>query len=88
MRNIGRSDTEITELGTLEGILGCVEAGPGFAVGPESAIRGYRNADQFILEPLPKPFAMVETHRVWRIDHRPVEAHKKLLDILGAPEVG
>lgn len=86
LRGAGRIDTEITELGTLEGILGCVEAGLGFAVAPESAVLGYRNADQLELEPLPMPFAKVETHLVWRIDHRPVEAHRKLLQILGASE--
>jgi DNA-binding transcriptional LysR family regulator len=80
--SIGRSDTEVTEMGTLEGILGCVEAGLGFAVGPESAIRGYRNADQLELDPLPAPFDLVETFLVWRIDHQPVDSHRKLCCIL------
>ncbi|MHA7775542.1 LysR family transcriptional regulator [Roseibium sp. M-1] len=79
----GRSDTQVTEMGTLEGILGCVEAGLGFAVGPESAVRGYRNADQLHLEPLPKPFRDVDTYLVWRLDHAPVDAHRKLLVVLG-----
>ncbi len=82
LRSIGRSDTEISEMGTLEGILGCVEAGLGFAVGPESAIRGYRNADQLVLDPLPSPFAEVETCLVWRIDHAPVTSHRVLIEIL------
>lgn len=82
LRSVGRSDTEVAEMGTLEGILGCVEAGLGFAVGPESAIRGYRNADQLSLSPLPAPFSDVATYLVWRIDHRPVQSHRQLIDIL------
>ncbi|WP_428645701.1 LysR family transcriptional regulator [Roseibium sp.] len=82
LRSIGRSDTEVTEMGTLEGILGCVEAGLGFAVGPESAIRGYRNAGELRIEPLPDPFAQVTTYLVWRNDHSPVESHRRLIGIL------
>jgi DNA-binding transcriptional LysR family regulator len=88
--SIGRSDTEVTEMGTLEGILGCVEAGLGFAVGPESAVRGYRSADRLVLEPLPETFGAVDTFLVWRIDHKPVDAHRKLLAVLaeGRKEAG
>jgi DNA-binding transcriptional LysR family regulator len=82
LRSIGRSDTEVAEMGTLEGILGCVEAGLGFAVGPESAVLGYRNADQLEVTPLPLPFSEVDTYLVWRIDHQPVESHRKLIEIL------
>jgi len=88
LASIGRSDTEVTEMGTLEGILGCVEAGLGFAVGPKSAILGYKNADQLQLEPLPVPFGTAETFLVWRIDHQPVDSHRKLCRILaGDPDV-
>jgi len=82
LTSIGRSDTEVTEMGTLEGILGCVEAGLGFAVTPERAVLGYRNADQLLLEPLSEPFRNVDTYLVWRIDHTPVDAHRKLLAVL------
>lgn len=82
LASIGRSDTDVTEMGTLEGILGCVEAGLGFAVGPKSAILGYRNADQLQLDPLPVPYGTVETFLVWRIDHQPVDSHRKLCSLL------
>ncbi|CTQ56916.1 HTH-type transcriptional regulator GltR [Roseibium album] len=84
LRSAGRSDTEVAEMGTLEGILGCVEAGMGFAVGPESAILTYRNADQLRLSPLPARFSKVDTYLVWRNDHRPVASHRQLIDILSA----
>ncbi|GAB2186357.1 LysR family transcriptional regulator [Roseibium sp. LAB1] len=83
--SIGQSDREVTEMGTLEGILGCVDAGLGFTVAPESAVLGFRNADQLKLSPLPAPFGDVVTYLVWRIDHKPVEAHRKLLEILAEP---
>jgi DNA-binding transcriptional LysR family regulator len=83
--SIGQSDREVTEMGTLEGILGCVEAGLGFTVAPESAVLGFRNADQLTTTPLPAPFGDAVTYLVWRIDHKPVEAHRKLLEILVEP---
>jgi DNA-binding transcriptional LysR family regulator len=72
-------------MGTLEGILGCVEAGLGFTVAPESAVLGFRNADQLTTTPLPAPFGDAVTYLVWRIDHKPVAAHRKLLEILVEP---
>lgn len=80
--SIGQSDREVTEMGTLEGILGCVEAGLGFTVAPESAVLGFRNADQLTTTPLPPPFGETVTYLVWRVDRKPVEAHRKLLEIL------
>ncbi|MBD1546600.1 LysR family transcriptional regulator [Roseibium aggregatum] len=82
LKSLGRSDTEITEMGTLDGILGCVAAGLGFAVAPEEAVRGARDADQIEIAPLPEPFATVDTFLVWRIDHVPVEAHRTLIEVL------
>ena len=82
LRELGRSDTEITELGTLEGILGCVEAGMGFAVVPELATRAYRTGAKLRINPLPRPFSDTTTHLTWRIDHAPSHAHVQLCELL------
>ena len=68
LRDLGRSDTAIVEMGTLDGILGCVEAGIGFAVVPEASASAYRNAQELRSTPLPTPFAISHTHLVWRRD--------------------
>ena len=82
LRHQGRIDTEVVEMGTLEGILGCVEAGMGFAVAPDRAIRGFRGVDSLALTPLPEPFATAETHLAWRVDHRPSQAQRALVRLL------
>jgi len=82
LKSLGRSDTQITEMGTLDGILGCVAAGLGFAVVPEEAVRGARDADRLEVSPLPEPFATVDTFLVRRLDHEPVEAHRTLIEVL------
>ncbi len=78
----GHSDTEIVEMGTLEGILGCVEAGMGFAVAPESAARKFHGISGLTLTPLPAPYGDVEVHLVWRIDHKPAQVHVTLCELL------
>jgi LysR family transcriptional regulator, cell division regulator len=85
LRGVGRGDTEAIEMGTLEGILGCVEAGMGFAVAPESAVQTFRGVGALELEPLPPAFGIVETLLAWRIDHRPTEAHLALCHLLKKP---
>lgn len=82
LRSEGRADTEILEMGTLEGILGCVEAGMGFAVAPESAIAQYRNADELSVRHLPPIYSSVKTFMIWRLDQQPGRAHRELIDIL------
>ncbi|WP_417678060.1 LysR family transcriptional regulator [Roseibium sp.] len=82
LKSLGRSDTEITEMGTLDGILGCVAAGLGFAVAPEQAVRGARDAGHLEISPLPDPYATVDTFLVCRIDHVPVESHRVLIEVL------
>lgn len=82
LRSEGLSDTETVEMGTLEGILGCVEAGMGFAVAPENAVQAFRGVDALELTPLPAAFGMVETLLAWRIDHKLTEAHNALFRLL------
>lgn len=88
LRRLGRSDTPAIELGTLEGILGCVEAGLGFAVVPEAAVSAARNANRLICTPLPAEVAASETYLVWRHDAAPVAAQRTLCALLEADEAG
>lgn len=82
LRANGKMDTEVLEMGTLEGILGCVATGMGFAVAPESAAEQYRDRDELLVTPLPAPFDTTTTHLVWRIDHEPAQVLRELLDII------
>lgn len=83
LRSEGRLDTEIVEMGTFEGILGCVETGMGFAIAPERAVRTYRPARALTLSPLPKRFAEIDTSLAWRRDTRPTHAMIALKNLLG-----
>ncbi|MEL6318725.1 MAG: LysR substrate-binding domain-containing protein, partial [Pseudomonadota bacterium] len=56
LRSEGRSDADVMEFGTLEGILGCVVAGLGFAVAPASAVAASAHAGRAPQTPLPAPF--------------------------------
>ena len=82
LRAEGRMDTEIVEMGSFDGILGCVEAEMGFAVAPLRAIRARGGREALTVTPLPKRFAAVETRLAMRRDTRPVKAAKALKDIL------
>ncbi len=81
LRDQGKSDTEILEMGTLEGILGCVDVGMGFAVAPKLAIASYRGVEDLVLSPLPKPFGATETLLAWRIDSQITSGLKSLIEI-------
>lgn len=70
---------EVLEMGSLEGILGCVEAGMGFAVAPRSAVEMYRNVEDLCVAQLPERYARVSTHLCWRLDHKPVRALRALI---------
>ena len=52
LRDTGRADTPIRDFGSLEAILGCVSAGMGFAVAPESAVRRYSDPETLKITPL------------------------------------
>lgn len=82
LRSLGKSDTRILDMGTLDGILGCVEAGIGFAVAPRVAVTAYRNADALQVTVLPSAFAVSETHLVWRRDSTMTRAHGILCGLL------
>ncbi len=81
LRNQGKSDTEILEMGTLEGILGCVDVGMGFAVAPKLAIESYRGAEDLALSPLPEPFGLTETLLAWRNDSQITKGLETLIEV-------
>jgi len=82
LRSQGKADTEIIEMGTLEGILGCVEAEMGFALVPRRAVKGYSGTAALKLSPLSKPYGDTVTYLVWRHDHAVSRAHKILCDLI------
>lgn len=84
LRREGKADLVVRDMGSLESILGLVEAGLGFAVAPESAVAGYRAAEALDLLPLPGAAGRSEIVLAWRHDHRPTSPHRRLIDLLGA----
>jgi DNA-binding transcriptional LysR family regulator len=68
LRASGRAPVEIMELGTLDGILGCVAVGLGIAVLPEAAVRLSVHAARLATSPLPEPHGRSETRLVFRRD--------------------
>lgn len=79
LRGLGRGDADIVEMGTLEGILGCVEAGMGVAVLPASAVGARHGAEPLDITALPDPLQHVETLLAWRYDRAPTHAHRALI---------
>lgn len=68
LREIGRPPARIMELGTLDGILGCVAAGMGRAVLPRAVIEGRPVDPTLRFEPLGHPLARVPVSLVHRRD--------------------
>ncbi len=85
LRSEGLSDTEVIEMGTFDGILGCVEAGVGFAVVPARTIEIQRARRDFAIEELPEPYGRSETLLAWRLDHAVTAAHDALIEMLKKP---
>lgn len=83
LRHEGRSDTEIIEMGTLDGILGCVDAGMGFAVAPERAVRQWFGVEGLSLTDLPDEFGQTVTYLVWRRDFQVTRGLEVLCGVLG-----
>ncbi|MEM0950027.1 MAG: LysR substrate-binding domain-containing protein, partial [Pseudomonadota bacterium] len=82
LQQSGKADMTVRDLGSLESILGLVEAGLGFTVAPETAILGYRAANALDLTPLPAPHDVSETVLCWRIDHRVTAPLRSLRDLV------
>jgi len=84
LRETGRGDTSIREMGSLNAILGCVGAGLGFAVAPRSAVDTYNALETLALKSLDGELATSHTSLIWRVDVRPSRAVNALVDILGS----
>lgn len=59
-------DLPVLELGTLDGIIGCVAAGLGRTLLPEAAVERWRAAGEIATRPLPPATAEVRTRAAWR----------------------
>lgn len=82
LKSAGRPDTSVTEMGSLDAMIGCAAAGMGMSVVPRAAAD--RSIEMSGLEKiaLPKEFGDVETHLVWRYDRDPGHALQKLVACL------
>ncbi|MEO1721908.1 MAG: LysR family transcriptional regulator [Pseudomonadota bacterium] len=85
LRARGWGDCELIEMGTLDGILGCVAAGVGFAVVPDCVARQSSVAAGLAVSPLDGNDARVMTHLAWRRDHVVSQVHARLCRLLRAP---
>jgi DNA-binding transcriptional LysR family regulator len=84
LRETGRGDTPVRDYGALDTILGCVGAGLGFAVAPESAVQRHAARGTLALAPLDPPHGRAVTSLIWRHDAPPTRTTETLKDILRA----
>lgn len=54
------------EMASYHAILGCVAAGMGAALAPQSVLRGFPGAETLVSHPLPAPYRVLTTHFVTR----------------------
>ena len=76
----GQQNTEIMEMGTLDGILGCVAVGLGSTLLPRWAVEQSRYREDLLIEALPERLALMPLVMVRRVDSVPL----KVLDTLVA----
>lgn len=81
LRDSGQ-EVPVRDLGSLATILGCVAAGMGFAVTPESALQGH--GLPLVAEPLEPRHRRSVTSLIWRLDMRPNRTLQVLMGLLGA----
>ncbi len=82
LRDIGAVPVPIIEMGTLDGMLGCVKAGVGIAVVPRISAEAGVHRDGFDIEDLPAPLGDCRTYLVWRQDRAPTKPLQQLIDYL------
>ncbi|MER2605510.1 MAG: LysR family transcriptional regulator [Siculibacillus sp.] len=80
----GRAPTRVMELGTLDGILGCVAAGMGRAVLPRAVVERADVDPALRFEPLGHPLARVPVHLVRRRDAPDMPARDAFARLLRA----
>lgn len=84
LRATGRPDVTIRVMSSLDTILGCVGAGMGFAVVPNSALMTYNDIGLLDYEPLPMGFHKSETILAWRRDQPHGQALQCLILLLSS----
>jgi len=70
LRNTGNIPYQIMELGSIEGILGCISAGMGISFLPRSVIETRNSNKTFSLIPLPEDFSRMTTWFVRRREEK------------------
>lgn len=82
LKSAGRSDTSVTEMGSLDAMIGCAAAGMGVSVVPRTAANRSGEVSGLHEFTLPKEFGEVETHLIWRYDRDPGLALGRLVALL------
>ncbi len=82
LRSAGRADVSVTEMGSLDAIIGCAAAGMGLSVVPRAAADRSPEAAQMQSYALPKAFGDVKTFLIWRYDREPGQTLSRLIQIL------
>lgn len=73
---------QVMEMGTLDGILGCVAAGMGITMLPRSAVEQHRLAGEVATRRLPAASERVATNLIYRNDDGPSDALKAFVEAL------
>ncbi|WP_259782909.1 LysR family transcriptional regulator [Aestuariispira ectoiniformans] len=73
---------QIMEMGTLDGILGCVAAGMGITMLPRSAVAQHRLSGELSSRRLPPESERIATNLIYRKEDGPSAALKAFMDVL------
>jgi len=79
-RECGHPNAEVMELGTLDGILGCVAVGLGYTLMPRWVVSNSAYAEQLAIRELPRRFARIPTVMIRQRATRPLSAMLTLRD--------
>lgn len=82
LRSTGHADISVTEMGSLDAMIGCAAAGIGMSVVPRAAADRTMDASGLEKVALPKEFGEIETHLIWRYDRAPGHALSTLIALL------
>ncbi|MEM7721640.1 MAG: LysR family transcriptional regulator [Pseudomonadota bacterium] len=78
----GQPDRPVMEMGTLDGILGCMAAGIGFAIVPRSSFERRADFGTLSVEDLPAEYARTKTYLAWRRDHHKSSTQTRLIELV------
>lgn len=82
LRQQGRADVQVTEMGSLDAMIGCAAAGMGMTVVPQSAAIRVSEAKGLTARPLPAAHGKITTYLVRRHDEKPLRALNTLGKLL------